>query len=108
MTTRKGASPEHPRKLDAVHVVLDVLDFIEERLNFVAFFLSSITSVLKLITDFASPYGVELLATVHWTATRDTAGKETDPATLTATIHACSSRKERLFTEHHVRVRIER
>jgi O-acetyl-ADP-ribose deacetylase (regulator of RNase III) len=31
-----------------------------------------IADVVKLITDFASPYGVELLATVHWTATRNT------------------------------------
>jgi uncharacterized protein YwgA len=67
-----------------------------------------ITGVLKLITDFASPYGVELLATVHWTATRDTAGRETDSATLTATIRAWNKRKERLFTEHHVRVATER
>jgi len=67
-----------------------------------------IAGVLKLITDFASPYGVELLATVHWTATRDTADKATDPATLTATIRAWNRRKERLFTEHHVGVAIER
>jgi O-acetyl-ADP-ribose deacetylase (regulator of RNase III) len=67
-----------------------------------------ITDVTKLITDFASPYGVELLATVHWTAARDAAGKKTDPATMTALIRAWNKRKERLFTEHHVRVAIQR
>lgn len=66
-----------------------------------------ITGVLKLITDFASPYGIELLATVHWTATRDIEGNETDPATLTAAIRAWNKRKERLFTDHHVRVATE-
>jgi O-acetyl-ADP-ribose deacetylase (regulator of RNase III) len=63
---------------------------------------SRIADVVKLITDFASPYGVELLATVHWTATRETPG--TGPAALTAAVRAWSPRKERLFTEHHVRV----
>jgi O-acetyl-ADP-ribose deacetylase (regulator of RNase III) len=67
-----------------------------------------ITDVIKLITDFASPYGVELLATVHWTATRDATGKGTEPATLTTTIRTWNRRKERLFTEHHVRVATER
>jgi hypothetical protein len=65
-----------------------------------------IAGVVKLITDFASPYGVELLATVHWTATRET--QDADPVTLTAAIQAWNARKERLFTEHHVRVAAER
>jgi O-acetyl-ADP-ribose deacetylase (regulator of RNase III) len=68
---------------------------------------SRIADVLNLITDFASPYGAELLATVHWTASRDTAGSAIDPTTLTATIRAWNRRKERLFTEHHVRVAID-
>lgn len=61
-----------------------------------------IADVVKLVTDFASPYGVELLATVHWTATRETPG--TDAAALTAAVRAWSPRKERLFTGHHVNV----
>lgn len=61
-----------------------------------------IADVVKLITDFASPYGVELLATVHWTATREVPAA--DRAVLTSAVRAWSPRKERLFTEHHVRV----
>jgi O-acetyl-ADP-ribose deacetylase (regulator of RNase III) len=64
-----------------------------------------IAGVTRLVTDFASPYGVELLATVHWTATRETRG--TGPAELTAAIRAWNPRKERLFTEHHVHVATE-
>ena len=64
-----------------------------------------IADVTRLVTDFASPYGVELLATVHWTAIRETRGA--DPAALTAAIHAWNPRKERLFTEHHVHVATE-
>lgn len=61
-----------------------------------------IADIVKLVKDFASPYGVELLATVHWTATRET--PSADPAVLTAAVRAWSPRKERLFTEHHVSV----
>jgi O-acetyl-ADP-ribose deacetylase (regulator of RNase III) len=67
-----------------------------------------IANVVKLITDFASPYGVELLATVHWVTTRETTGKDIDPEALTAAIRAWNRRKERLFTKHHVRMATER
>jgi hypothetical protein len=68
---------------------------------------SRIANVVSLITDFASPYGVELLATVHWAASQDAPGQANDPMALTATIHSWNRRKERLFTEHHVRVAID-
>jgi O-acetyl-ADP-ribose deacetylase (regulator of RNase III) len=66
-----------------------------------------IGDVTRLITGFSSPYGVELLATVHWTVTRDAVGKSIDPATLTDIIRTWNQRKERLFTEDHVGVAVE-
>jgi O-acetyl-ADP-ribose deacetylase (regulator of RNase III) len=67
-----------------------------------------ISDVTQLVAGFASPYGVELLATVHWTAAHDTSGKETDPAALTSLIRVWNQRKGRLFTEDHVHVAVER
>lgn len=61
-----------------------------------------ISAVMELVTGFASAYGVELLATVHWTSTREVAGRSTDPAILTAAIGDWNERKGRLFTEAHV------
>jgi O-acetyl-ADP-ribose deacetylase (regulator of RNase III) len=61
-----------------------------------------IGAVSQLVTGFASAYGVELLATVHWTATREVTGGSTDPAVLTEVIGKWNERKERLFTEAHV------
>jgi len=61
-----------------------------------------IAAVSQLVTGFASAYGVELLATVHWTATREAAGGSADPAVLTEIIGRWNERKERLFTEAHV------
>ncbi len=61
-----------------------------------------IRAVTELVTGFASAYGVELLATVHWTSTREVAGRSTDPAILTSVIGDWNERKGRLFTEAHV------
>jgi O-acetyl-ADP-ribose deacetylase (regulator of RNase III) len=61
-----------------------------------------INAVSELVTGFASAYGVELLATVHWTATRDVSGGSTDPAVLAGIIGNWNERKGRLFTEAHV------
>jgi hypothetical protein len=61
-----------------------------------------ISAVEELVTDFASAYGVELLATVHWAATREAARGTTDPAVLTGLIRSWNERKGRLFTEPHI------
>lgn len=62
-----------------------------------------IEAVARLVTGFASAYGLELLATVHWITTREISGQDTDPAKLTQHIRDWSERKGRLFTEAHVR-----
>ena len=67
-----------------------------------------ISAVSELVTGFASAYGVELLATVHWTATREVDEGSTDPAVLTQVIGKWNERKGRLFTEAHVSKAINR
>jgi hypothetical protein len=52
-----------------------------------------------LIDAFETPYGLELLATTHWVATREGAS---DPEAATGLVRAWSDRKERLFTSNHV------
>jgi hypothetical protein len=59
-----------------------------------------VSAVAQLVTGFVSAYGVELLASVHWTATRE-AGS-TDPAVLTGLIDGRSEHKSRLFTKANV------
>jgi len=54
----------------------------------------------ELIQGFETPYGMELLATVHWV------GKHEDPSTAEDTItkvHAWSERKK-MFPEQHIRL----
>lgn len=55
--------------------------------------------VEELIDGFETPYGLELLATTHWVATREDAGS---PEAATNLIHGWNERKERLFTINHV------
>lgn len=62
--------------------------------------------VTNLIEGYESPYGVELLATIHWLATR---GPETGD--LHATIKAIQSwnaRKKKLMKEEHIALAWER
>ena len=61
--------------------------------------------VAQLIAGFETPYGLELLATAHWVATRDRAGGPNEAAEL---IREWSDRKGRLFTDEHVAIAWER
>jgi O-acetyl-ADP-ribose deacetylase (regulator of RNase III) len=67
-----------------------------------------IDAVLNLVAVFASAYGLELLATVHWVVTQETGGQAPDPASLTRLVASWNERKGRLFTEVHVRRAIDR
>lgn len=60
-----------------------------------------ISAVSELMSGFASAYGVELLATVHWAATREACERK-NPAALTELIRSWNPRKGRLFTQDHV------
>jgi O-acetyl-ADP-ribose deacetylase (regulator of RNase III) len=61
-----------------------------------------IEAVLSLISGFASAYGLELLATVHWILTREGGAALTDPQALAGLVSRWNERKGRLFTEVHV------
>lgn len=59
-----------------------------------------IERVLALARGYESPYGLELLATVHWVATREDPGAVDDPARAAARVG--EGRPGRTFTEAHV------
>ncbi|HEV8651483.1 MAG TPA: macro domain-containing protein [Actinomycetes bacterium] len=64
--------------------------------------------VAGLIEGFDTPYGLELLATVHWVATRLDPAAATDPEVTVKRVQAWSPRKGRLFTEQHIKLAWER
>jgi O-acetyl-ADP-ribose deacetylase (regulator of RNase III) len=60
-----------------------------------------VNRVSRLIEGFETPYGLELLATVHWAATeRDEPSLEE----VTSAVQSWSRRKEHLFGEDHISI----
>lgn len=57
--------------------------------------------VARLIEGFDTPYGMELLATVHWVVTH-TPGLVTDESAVIGAVQAWSTRKGELFTPRHI------
>ncbi len=56
--------------------------------------------VVDLIEGFETPYGMELLATTHWVATREDSSAKTNPEAAVAGIHAWSDKKKKFKPEH--------
>ncbi|MBF6293684.1 type II toxin-antitoxin system antitoxin DNA ADP-ribosyl glycohydrolase DarG [Nocardia farcinica] len=55
--------------------------------------------VIELTDGFTSMYGLELLATVHWAATREHARRHGDVVRI---VQSWTKRKKSLFTENHI------
>ncbi|MFB2978315.1 macro domain-containing protein [Microseira sp. BLCC-F43] len=58
--------------------------------------------VSRLIDGFETPYGLELLATVHWVAQEEPKAAK-DSQVAIALVHQSSDRKRQIFTEQHIR-----
>jgi O-acetyl-ADP-ribose deacetylase (regulator of RNase III) len=65
--------------------------------------VSRFDQVGKLVEGFETPFGLELLATVHWVATRENA---TDAADAAAKVYAWSERKKR-FSPRQIGIAFE-
>jgi O-acetyl-ADP-ribose deacetylase (regulator of RNase III) len=66
--------------------------------------LQRFDAVAKVIEGFETPYGMELLATVHWVATQENA---TSPELSIAKVHDWSDRKK-MFPAKHISLAWER
>lgn len=63
---------------------------------------SRLARVVRLIEGFETPYGMELLASVHWIATREDTAARGDAKRAQAGVAAWSDRKRRLFKNEHL------
>ena len=63
--------------------------------------------VVELIEGFETPYGMELLSTVHWLAGEDSNVKE-DPQAAVKGFEAWNQRKRDYFKPEHIHVAWER
>lgn len=62
--------------------------------------------VARLIDGFQSPYGMELLATVHWVAIHEQQGQRFEQ--VLSAVHAWNSRKAKIMQPAHVRAAMDR
>ncbi|MDJ0734272.1 MAG: hypothetical protein QNJ47_09390 [Nostocaceae cyanobacterium] len=58
--------------------------------------------VSNLIFGFETPYGMELLATVHWVATKEANPAKNSEEAITL-VHEWNDRKRKLFKPEHIR-----
>jgi len=83
---------------------------VEEATNFLAGRTESIARlerVARLIEGFETPYGMELLATVHWVSHLGGPGAATpatSPEEAIPQIHAWNPRKQQVFRPEHIHV----
>jgi O-acetyl-ADP-ribose deacetylase (regulator of RNase III) len=62
--------------------------------------------VRSLIDGFETPYGMELLATVHWVVTQEPNARTADEAVVA--VHNWNSRKKTIMREEHIRIAWQR
>lgn len=65
--------------------------------------LQRLEQVANLIEGFETPYGMELLSSVHWVA-RHQEPTVTDAESAVEAIHKWSDRKRRMFKAEHIRI----
>lgn len=71
---------------------------VRERLNQVA----------ELIMGFENPYGMEMLATIHWVATQENNQASNDVNQAIKLVYSWNERKRKLFQENHLKKAWER
>ena len=63
--------------------------------------------VANLIAGFETPYGMELLTSVHWIAVHDRPSAENEDMAIDR-IHEWNPRKKKMFQENHIRIAWQR
>lgn len=86
-------------------------DAAEEAVHYLADYPSTrqrFDRVTALIDGFESPYGLELLSTVHWLAVEVDQVVRNDVGLAVRQVQAWSRRKNELFTDRHIRIAWQR
>lgn len=69
--------------------------------------IARVNLVSDLIQGFETPYGMELLSSVHWVCTHNKP-KATTPEAATESVHGWNERKQKMFRSEHIRVAYQR
>jgi hypothetical protein len=66
-----------------------------------------VNRVSNLIQGFETPYGMELLSSVHWVCTHSKPKANTPEAAIES-VHGWHERKQKMFRPEHIRVAYQR
>ncbi len=80
--------------------------YIEENIELHPESESRIQRVLQLIEGFETPYGLELLATVHWVVIQDKVDSD-DLNLVIQTVHSWSKRKHDVMKSNHIEIALK-
>ncbi|MEP6935247.1 MAG: Appr-1-p processing protein, partial [Nitrospirota bacterium] len=69
--------------------------------------IARVNRVSNLIQGFETPYGMELLSSVHWVCTHSKS-KATTPETAIELVQEWNERKLKMFRPEHIRVAYQR
>jgi hypothetical protein len=64
--------------------------------------LDRLARVTKLIEGYETPYGLELLSTVHWVVVHEDSGAKADPARAITGVLSWNDHKQRTFSPPRV------
>ena len=70
--------------------------------------ITRIARVARLIEGFETPFGMELLSSVHWIANQANSTAKTDVEAAIAGVHAWTERKRRTMHADHIRAAWDR
>jgi len=90
-----------------VRLLNNAIDEADEFLSGKNEYLESIKRIKQLVDGFETPFGMELLSTVHWVATKECNTNPTNDEIIKK-VHQWNSRKEKLFKPHHINIAITR
>ena len=65
--------------------------------------LDRLTRVAKLIEGYETPYGLELLATVHWVAVHESSAAKNDPQSAISGVISWNEHKRKTFTPDRIK-----
>jgi O-acetyl-ADP-ribose deacetylase (regulator of RNase III) len=92
----------------SLHVFPDAVREAEEFLAAETDTLTRFARVANLIDGYETPYGLELLSTVHWVATREVSEAAVDPEKAIAGVHGWNEHKRKTFSPERITTAWER
>ena len=95
-----GDSPKPDRDIELLPGAVEAADAI---LHASSESVQRLQHVADLIEGFETPYGMELLASVHWVSVHDEQPAQDIP-TAVAKVHAWNERKARMFQPAHIEI----